>query len=97
MYLNEYESVYPPASSLEGMIMTLLTGAYEGRKFITFDVLGAFLQAELPSDKLLLLVLRGEFVDIMCDINPDHKKNVRGIKGEKVLNMKVERAIYGCI
>jgi len=53
----------------------MVIAAYEGRKAISFDVPGAFLQAELPDDKLLLLRLTGDFVDIMCDINPEHQKN----------------------
>ena len=61
------------------------------------DVPGAFLQAMMPDEKLVLLVLRGEFVDYMCNINPEHKKNVRIDKnGNKVLYMKVIRAIYCC-
>ncbi len=38
-YLTEYES---PAVSLEGIMSTLLIGAYEGREHISFDVSGAF-------------------------------------------------------
>ena len=33
----------------------------------------------------------------MCEINLEHKNNVRVTKGEKVFYMKVQRAIYGCI
>ena len=61
----------------------MVIAAYEGRKAISFDVPGAFLQAELPDDKLLLLRLTGDFVDIMCDINPEHKKTLELIKMEK--------------
>ena len=65
---------------------------------VSFDVPGAFLQADLPGDKLLLLRLTGDFVDIMCDINPEHRKNViTDKKGRKILYMKVLRALYGCI
>jgi hypothetical protein len=81
---------------------TLLIGAHEGRKFISFDVPGAFLQAEMAEDKLVLLKLKGEFVDMMCKINPEFKLHVRyettrNGKQIKVLYMKVIRAIYGCI
>ena len=33
----------------------------------------------------------------MCQINTEHKKNVRYENGQKVLYMLVLRAIYGCI
>ena len=36
-------------------------------------------------------------MDIMCQINPEHKKNVRYKNGHKVSYMLVLCAIYGCI
>ena len=33
----------------------------------------------------------------MCEINPEHKKYVRGENCQKVLYMLVLRVIYGCI
>ena len=45
---KEYESVASPTVSLEGMMSIFLIGAYEGREHISFDVPGAFLQAEMP-------------------------------------------------
>ena len=41
--------------------------------------------------------LRDEFVDIMCDVNPEYKKYVKVIGGKKLLYLRVLRAIYGCI
>ena len=76
----------------------MVIAAREDRKAILFDVPGAFLQAELPEGKLLLLQLSGEFVNIMCQINPEHTKNViHGKNGKKTLYMKVVGALYGCI
>ena len=39
-----------------------------------FDVPGAYLHAKFPDDKTVLMRLRDEFVDIMCDVNPEYKK-----------------------
>ena len=39
---------------------TLLIGAHEGQKFVSFDVSGAFLQAEMAEDKLVILKLKGQ-------------------------------------
>ena len=101
-YLKEYESVASPTVGLESLITTLLTGVYEGRNFISFDVPGAFLQAEMSDYKLVLLKLKGKFVEMMCEINPEFSKHVcyektKYGKSVKVLYMKVIRAIYGCI
>ena len=77
---------------------TLVIGAHEGRQFGSFDVPGTFLQAEFDHDKLVLLKLRGDhMVDMMCEVNPAHKANVRYEYGKKVLYMQVIRTLYGCI
>ena len=98
MYLAQADTVASPTVSVEGLLTTLVIAAYQGRQIISFDIPGAFLQAELPDDKLLLLRLNGEFVDIMCLVNPEHKKNVIVDKfGKKILYMRVIQALYGCI
>ena len=43
--------------------------AYEERDIATFNIPGAYLHAEIPADKNVIIKLRGHFVDIMCDIN----------------------------
>ena len=82
---------------MEGIFLTFLIAAYEGREVVSFDVPGAFLQAEMEKDKFLLLKFRGEFVDMMCEVNEEHTKNVILENGKKVLYMKIIRGIYGCI
>ena len=80
------------------MFLTLLIAAFEGRKVITVDVPGAFLQAEMPSDKMILMKFTGKFVDYMCEVNKEHIPNVRRNKnGTKILYVRVLRALYGCI
>ena len=96
-YLKEDESVASPTVSLEGLLGTFVIDAKEGRMVNTFDVPGAFLQAPMPEGKKVLLKMKGEFVDIMCRVNPEHLPNVRFEGKHKVLYLKVERAIYGCI
>ena len=87
---------------LEGLYEMLLIDAYEKRKHISFDAPDAFLQAPSPDDKIMLLKLKGRFVDLMCEVNPAHKTNVlhevtKSGKHQKVLYMKVVRTLYGCI
>ena len=101
-YLKEYESVASPTVGLESLITTLMIAVHEERKVISFDVPGAFLQAEMSEEKLVLLKLKGRFADMMCEINPEHEKNIlyevgRNNRRTKVLYMKVIREIYGCI
>ena len=96
-YLTEYESVASPTVSQEGIITTLLIGAYEGRKHISFDVPGAFLQADMPDDKLVLLKFKGRMADMLANVNDKYRSHVVREDGKSVLYVKVIRAIYGCI
>ena len=86
-----------PTVSLEGMFASLLIGAYEGRQLISYDVPGAFLQAMMSDDKLVLLKMKGRIAEMMCEVNPEYEKNLRKDNGKTVLYHKVVRAIYGCI
>ena len=55
---------------LEELFTVLVMDAYEGRYVSAFDVLGGYLNKNIHRDKIVLLKLRGRFVEIMCDINP---------------------------
>ena len=97
-FVKEGDNFASPTVSVEALFTTLIIAAHEEREIISFDVPGAFLQADMPDDKLMLLRLTGEFVDLMCEINPDFIPHVRlDRKGRKILYMRVIRAIYGCI
>ena len=96
-YLKHGETISSPTVSLEAIIGTLLIDANEGRDVAIFDVPGAYLQAEMPAEKKLLMIFRDEFVDIMCEVNPEYRQYVIEEKGKKVLYVRVLRAIYGCI
>ena len=96
-YLKEGENIASPTMSLEALISTLMIDAKEERYTVVFDVPGAYLHAEMPQDKHLILKLRGQFVDIMCKVNPEYTKHVRYEGKTKVLYLRILRAIYGCI
>ena len=96
-YLKENESIASPTASLEGIFTTLVIDAYKEREVATFDIPGEYLHAEMPKDKKVILKLRGIFVNIMCDINPEYCRHMRFENGTKVLYLLVLRAIYGCI
>ena len=96
-YLKPDESVASPTVSLEALMSTLVIDAHEKRDVAIFDVPGAYLHAKFPKDKLVLMRLKDEFVDIMCKVNPEFLKHVKQEKGRKVLYLRVLRALYGCI
>ena len=86
-----------PTVSLEAILGTLLIDVREGRDVAIFDIPGAYLQAEMPKEKKLLMKFRDKFVDIMCEVNPEYKQFVIEENGKRVLYIKIIRAIYGCI
>ena len=91
------EEARSPTLSLEALVASLMIDAYEDRKVAVFDVPGAYLQTSLPDDKFALLVLEGQFVDIMCEINPEYEVGVRMQNGKRVLYLRIKKAIYGMI
>ena len=62
-----------------------------------FYVPGDFVQTALPADKFLLMEIRDEFVDVMCEVNPEYIPCMRYENGKKVLYVNILRDIYGCI
>ena len=54
-----------------------MINAHEGISVQTFDVPGAYIHASLPDDKILHTKFEGEFVDIMCEVNPEYENFVR--------------------
>ena len=66
-YLKEDESVYYTTWSTESLMSTLLFDAMEQRDVAVFNIPVAYLQTEILADKLILLLKKYEFVDIVCE------------------------------
>ena len=75
----------------------MVLGAYECRGVAIFDVLGAYLNADMPDEKYVRLKLEGKFMDIMYVVNTDRMPNTRYENGKKVLYLRILKALYGCI
>ena len=75
----------------------LLINAFEERTTAVFDVPGAYLHAEMPDDKFAILKVKGLFVDIMVQVNPEYSDDVRLEHGVKVLYVQILRTLYGMI
>ena len=58
---------------------------------------GAYLNDDIPEYKFILLNVEGEFLNIMCEVNPKHNKNVRVENGVKLLYISLLKALYGCM
>ena len=62
---------------MEALLEKLMVDALEERAMVIFDVPGAYLNSNMPEDKFVLLKLEDDFVDIMCEINPEFIKEVQ--------------------
>ena len=69
--------------SMEDLFFTLIIDTHEGRKVATFDVPGAYSHADIPKYESILMKLRGNFVDTMCQVNPEYDQNVRYENGKR--------------
>ena len=68
---------------LESLFISMMIDVLEGRDVAIFDIPGAYLHAEMPEDKLLLMRFRGQFADLMAEVNHEHKKNITYKNGKK--------------
>ena len=82
---------------LDGFLATLIVDAYKGQAIQTFDVPFAFLQMDILKNKTVIIKIKGKFLDIMKDVNPELAEDVRYKGKTKVLNLKYLKAIYGLV
>ena len=95
-HLKPDESVYSPTCSTKALTATLFIYSMEQRDVTILDLPGYFLQTALPSDKFFLMRIRDEFVDVMCEVNPEYIPYVRYDHGKNVLYVNILRYIYIC-
>ena len=83
--------------SLEVLFCTLIIDAREGCNLSTVDVPGAYLHAEIPKDKRILINNRGGFVDSMCQVNHEYIQHARYENRQKTLHILVLREVHDFI
>ncbi len=102
-FLKDGEEFTSPTASLESILTTLVVDSWEEHNIEVADIVPmACLHASFPKDKCVVLKLQGLFVDIMCKVNPDFKKDTvyettKCNKLVKCLHVRVLGALYGCI
>ena len=62
------EEVFAPTVSTEALLAQLMIDAFQERAMEIFDIPGAYLNAEIPEDKFVLLKLEDQFVDVTCEV-----------------------------
>ena len=69
---------------LEDLFYTPIVDADKGRDMATFDFPGVYLNTEIPKDKRILMNIRGYFVVIICQVNPEYEQGARDENGKIV-------------
>ena len=95
-YVSKEESS-SPTPSLLALLTTMVIDAVEGRDVAIYDIPGAFLQSRFPDSKFVVAKFVGEYVDIMCSVNPSLRQYVTYENGVKVLYLRVLAGLYGCM
>ena len=90
------EDVSSPNISLKSLFISLVIDAHEGI-YVKKIVPGSYPNPDVPEDKFILLNIEVEFMDIICEVNPNHKKDVRVENGVKVIYLPILKDLYGCM
>jgi hypothetical protein len=91
-----------PTASLEGILLTAVIDAKEGRDVMTADVPNAFIQTTMPKTKdgetRVIMKITGVLVDLLVEMAPTtYKEFVVFENGKKVLYVEVLKALYGML
>ena len=91
-YITKEESTSPTIST-EAVFLMAIVDAWENRKVVVLDVLGAFMQVDM--DELVHVWFQGEMVDKLLEIDHDlYTSYVTVEKGEKVMYVELLKALY---
>jgi hypothetical protein len=69
--------------------------ALEGRKVVTVDIPGAFMQTDI--DELILVKLEDELVDVLLMVDNKYAEFVTHENGRKVFYVERQKALYGTL
>ena len=75
-FVSQDDNFASPTVSNESLMTSLAIDSYESRDVAITDVPGAYLHAEMPRYKRVVMKFVGRFVDIMFEVNIDYKKYI---------------------
>ena len=94
-YMMKEESTSPTVTT-EAIFMTSVIDAKENREIAVVDLLRAFLHTKNDHD--VIMFMKGRLVELMSLIAPQtYRKYVTVETGQKVLYVKVQKALYGML
>ena len=69
--------------------------SFENKNAVIADITGAYLFANMKDNEIIKI--KNDAVDIMCKVYEGYKKYITYEKGNKVIYMKLDNALYGCV
>ena len=86
-----------PTVSTDGVIITSMIEAHQGRAIAVADLPNAFLNAE--NNEQTLMLLKGKLAELMVQIDPQlyQKFIITSSKGEPMLYVRLSKALYGLL
>ena len=82
---------------MEDLLSSIIIDTHKVIDVEVFDVNGAYPNSDMPEDKFIILKIEGEFVEIVCEVNPEHKKYMRIEKFMKVIYQSLLNVLCGCM
>jgi hypothetical protein len=89
------EETSSPTVRTNSLFLTAIVAALEGRKVVTVDIPGAFMQTDI--DELVHVKLEDEIVDVLLMVVSGYAEFVTYENGKKVLYVELQKALYGTL
>jgi Reverse transcriptase (RNA-dependent DNA polymerase) len=89
------EQTSSPTVRTHSLFLTAVIAALEGRKVVTVDIPGAFMQTDI--DELIHVKLEDELVDVLLLVDNKYAEFVTHENGRRVLYVELQKALYGTL
>ena len=89
------EETSSPTVRTHSLFLIAVIAALEGRKVVTVDIPGAFMQTDI--DELIHVKLEDELVDVLLMVDNKYAEFVTHENGRKILYVELQKALYGTL
>mmetsp|Transcript_26079 Transcript_26079/g.37077 ORF Transcript_26079/g.37077 Transcript_26079/m.37077 type:complete len:204 (-) Transcript_26079:2068-2679(-) len=84
-----------PTVSSGALMASIVIDAKENRAVATAHVAVVYLNADM--NDLVVMKLRGEFVDMLWEVNPECSNFIVSSGQQQILYLRLDKALYGCV
>ena len=89
------EDTASPTVLIDAFFITSLIDSKEQRDVAVTDIKGAYLNARMRDE--VLMKITGREAELFCEIDPSLKDFMIEEKGQRVLYVQLDKALYGCV